>query len=360
MRCRAPYHYICLNMSNAYYKDNINDLSKSWICPLCSNITRRKGSNCNTPVRKQFETPHMDDSNMSCDEIAPSDDRSSLGLHVTHKESHSSGSASAVDIGSITLEQFSRLLDSKLDTKLESMRLSITKDIKREFNTQIEKLKAEFSATTDFLAEQQNDLRTDLNKANSTIKELQAEKGKLQSDLAQIKQKLTVLDKTSRSCNLEIHSVPEKKSENLLNLMKEMCEVLKIPIALTDIKAIRRVAKLNPSSSRPRNIIVTLPSERHRDEIISAVRRYNKENRKCPLNSSHIGVPGESCQLYVSEHLSFECKELHAATRQWAKTNGYKFVWVRYGRIYIRKNEESPAILVKETSALSRLAGNQN
>ncbi|CAG5056802.1 unnamed protein product [Parnassius apollo] len=80
----------------------------------------------------------------------------------------------------------------------------------------------------------------------------------------------------------------------------KLCEVINCPIAESDIKSIRRVAKMNPSSDRPRNIIATLHSEHNRDTIISAVRRFNKANKLCPLNSSHMGLAGEKYNIYTT------------------------------------------------------------
>lgn len=134
--------------------------------------------------------------------------------------------------------------------------------------------------------------------------------------------------------------VPEKKNENLLPILKNLCAKISAPVTESEVFAVRRVAKMNNESARPRNILVTLPSERHRDYVISAFQRYKKANRTNPLNSSDLGFPAENGQyIYVTEHLAPECKELHSAARKAAKERAYKFVWVKYGRVYMRKNE---------------------
>lgn len=123
----------------------------------------------------------------------------------------------------------------------------------------------------------------------------------------------------------------------------------------TDLQAVRRVAKMNSESVRPRNILATLPSERHRDMLLSALTQYNKGKKDDVLNSSHLGVPGDKRTIYLAEHLSPECKKLHAATKLAAKEHSYKFVWVKYGRIYVRKIEQEQAILIKDVGCLAKL-----
>ncbi|CAG9138790.1 unnamed protein product [Plutella xylostella] len=166
--------------------------------------------------------------------------------------------------------------------------------------------------------------------------------------------RLAILEKISRDSNVEIQEVPESKSENLLAILQSLCKVIDTPLVETDVRAYRRVAKINPASNRPRNIVVTLASPRHRDTLISAVLRYNKLHANDKLNSTSIGIAGEARRIYVSEHLSADTKQLHAAARKTAKELNYKYVWVRFGRIYLRK-DHSDAILVKNIETLAKL-----
>ncbi|KAL4719899.1 hypothetical protein ACJJTC_015967 [Scirpophaga incertulas] len=281
-QCMKQYHFVCLNLTPAYYKANLGELRRSWMCPLCINITRRKGNNCNTPIRQQ--QANMDDSNMSCEDFTTIDTSAQVDRPAKNTVVNiPTASGSVTSSASITLDQFSRLLDSKLDTKLDSFQKVLTETIRKEVSDQIARLKSEFTTTTDFLAEEQKDIRTELGMATDRIRKLEDEKMQLQTSLSQINKTVQILDKSSRNCNIEIQSVPEKRSENLLQALKKLCEVINCTISESDIKSIRRVAKLNPSSDRPRNIIVSLHSELHRDTIISA-------NFKCRNKSPHSKI----------------------------------------------------------------------
>lgn len=163
------------------------------------------------------------------------------------------------------------------------------------------------------------------------------------------------MEKISRDCNVEIQCVPELRNENTYTIFKKICESINVPILDTDIRACRRVAKMDTTSKRPRNIIITLNSPRLRDSVLSAAYRYNKQRSSDKFGSKQIGFEGENRRIYFSEHLSPEMKRVHAAARKYAKENNYLYVWVKFGQVYLRKNESSTAVRVKNIDCLKNL-----
>lgn len=185
-----------------------------------------------------------------------------------------------------------------------------------------------------------------LSESLGTIQSLQTENVKLNSEVRDLKVRLSDMEQTARETNVEIQCVPEHKSENLISILKQLGTVVSRPIAESEILNIHRVSKIKPDSRRPKSIIVKLPSVRARDEILAAVVSYNKKNKNSKLNSTHLGIDGIKSPVYVSEHLTPANKALHAATRIKAKEANYKFVWVRNGRILVRKDENSAHVVV--------------
>lgn len=341
--CKGTYHYKCLNIGSAAFRENSNKMRQTWQCDGCKNVSRRR-RNDNTPLRKGQDL-ESDESIMTS---VNQDSGSSPSLTNVEKINSNPNSV-------LAYEDFDKLLNSRLGLMEAAITKNITLTIQSEINSAIEKLKAEFTQTTDFLAAEQTDLKQEIDSAHKTIQSLEAENSKLSSELAYIGKRMRTLEKASRSCNAEIHGIPEKRGENVLNILNKLCDEIKIEIPDGAICAVRRVAKLNPSSERPRNVLITLSSERHRDSLISSVRRYNKDHVANPLNSGQVGVTGEKRRIYVVEHLSPETKELHAVARKFAKDHSFKYVWVKYDRVYLRKCDESPAIHVKDSGSFSKL-----
>ncbi|CAG5008576.1 unnamed protein product [Parnassius apollo] len=355
MHCRQECHLKCLNMDKtAFFKLDGQTKSK-WKCPTCFNVTnRRKGDISNTPVRKSVP---FNDSIMSCDD----------SLSVEHSETSldpKPSTSMCPSLGQeVTLESIARLLDMKLDVKLDEKFESLKKSfyvnmkslIKTEIVTAIDQVKIEFTETTDFLHQGQKELKSNIESAEIKVKALERTNADLTSKMSILHRRLESMEKISRSHNVEIQAVPEKRNENILTIVKNIYSTVKLPTTDAEISMCRRVAKLpTTSAQRPRNILLSLPSIRRRDNLLSAVKRYNKANPGNTLSSVHLGIQGDICPIYVSEHLSPETKELFALTRATARGK-YKYVWVKFGNIYVRKDDNSSAVHIKNKDCLAKI-----
>lgn len=139
------------------------------------------------------------------------------------------------------------------------------------------------------------------------------------------------------------------------NILTQLSKVVSYDLKDCDTMKCTRVASINNNKSRPRTVVVRLRSPRCRDEFYSAITRYNKSHKNDKLNTSLLGYGVEKEPIYVSEHLSPTYKSLHAAARLRAKEKSYKFVWVRYGKIFVAKDENSRSILIKDTQCLDKI-----
>ncbi|XP_063380246.1 uncharacterized protein LOC134666869 [Cydia fagiglandana] len=292
-------------------------------CPSCTNVTRRRPGN-----------------------LSPSNGA------VSDKTNNNAQA--------VTLDSISRLLDQKLapsSTLMTNLRESLRADIKEmlafEVDKSVQALKNEFTVTTDHISACQSDLQASLTAKVNEFKCLENKYQSLQNDMIALQSRLKTMEHMSRNLNVEIQAVPEGRHENLLELFNTLCASLGLQIADSDVRACRRVAKINPSSPRPRNIIVTLASPRLRDTLLSAAHRFNKANSSVKLGTTHMGLQGDHSRIYVAEHLSPECKKLHAAARSFAKDRGFKYVWVRNSQVYIRKCDNSNAVHIRDEKSFN-------
>jgi hypothetical protein len=330
LKCNACESFYCLECLNFGIGKKVSDLGPEQLsalrCPSCTNVSRR---------RRGKESPAI---------LSPSVAKQSSVAR------------------NLTIESISELLDKKLAPTSDAMtnlRVILIKEVKglitTEMGKMVKELKEEFTKTTDFIMEEVKELKSIIAQKDIVIKSLQNEQLVLKDELKLIRSRVSVMEKISRDRNVELQAVPEKRSEDVVSMVKSLCETLQLPISDSDIHACRRVAKMDTTSKRPRNIVVTLTSPRLRDSLISAAHRYNKEHKSNKLNTNHVGIKDVCQQIYVTEHLSPECKQLYAAARRTAKDKGYTYCWVKYGRIYLRKCDKSDALLIKSMDFLNSL-----
>ncbi|XP_013196787.1 uncharacterized protein LOC106139829 [Amyelois transitella] len=213
-----------------------------------------------------------------------------------------------------------------------------------------------FQTAAEFFNKQYEDLKAVVEEKSAVIEILKEENSTLKSSVLNLTTRLELVEQQQRDCNVEINGVPESRTDNhLTDTIKKIGNTVNFPIADTDILHVTRVAKMDKTSARPRTVIVKFQSTRHRDNFLASVVFFNKKNPKDKLNTRHLGIEGASIPVYVSEHLTPGNKSLHAQARQAAKEKKYKFVWVRSGRIFVRKDEYSQPILVKCPASLAKI-----
>ena len=229
-----------------------------------------------------------------------------------------------------TLEKLVKTEFSNIHNKIDTFRESL------EFmNIKFEEMKAGFEEKTIII----NDLKRDNELLKSTVHDLSV--------------RLNTVELHMRDSNIEINGVPEHRSENLVNTVLQLSKTVESPLSESDIQYATRVAKMSNDTGRPRPVIVKLRSARHRDTVLAATAKFNKKHADGKLSSQHLGIGGPRQPIFVSEHLTPANKSLHAAARKKAKEMAYKFVWVRNGRIFVRKEAEFQSILIKNLDSLN-------
>ncbi|KAL0859976.1 hypothetical protein ABMA27_010292 [Loxostege sticticalis] len=228
------------------------------------------------------------------------------------------------------------IVQTQMNFFLAQVGVTISKSINRELSSLKEEIES-VKNSMDFINEK-------FEVANSA----------LQNTVNLLTNKINVLEQNARMNNIEVQCVAENKNENLNTIIMQ---IAKTGCCLTEenVLTCTRVAKNEKSNPRPRAIIAQLSSPRLRDNLLAAAITFNKQNKTNKLNSGHIGMAGERKPIYIMEHLSPANKSLHAAARIKGKELGYKYVWIRNGRIFMRKTDDSAYIIIRDKDFLDKL-----
>ncbi|XP_050680895.1 uncharacterized protein LOC126976554 [Leptidea sinapis] len=249
---------------------------------------------------------------------------------------------------------------SKIEDKIvTAIRKELQNIIHEVLASELQPLKEQLQLLEDSNTLLNNQYKELLEVVSNKTKEIGAlctEKEILNVTVNDLQQRLSSMEQFARQSNVEIVGIPEHRNEDTNKSIKEICNVVGFSLpSPQDIIFTTRVAKINRESKRPRNLVCQFSNKLVRDNFLAAIINYNKSHKDNKLSSSLLGITGSSVPVYVNEHLTPANKSLHAETRKLAKSNGYKFVWVRSGKIFVRKEETSPAKNILSSEHLHKL-----
>lgn len=172
-----------------------------------------------------------------------------------------------------------------------------------------------------------------------------------------LEDKLDDLQLLSRKTNFEIKGVPKKESEtkqDLIEMVVSLSETVNFKINKTDIKDIYRIRGKKPEHKNT-PIVVETSSVLLKTDFLKMAKTFNIRN-KTKLCAKRLGMKSHAdTPIFLSENLTPKASRLHYLARDLAKSKGYKFVWTSYGKIYVRKNEQSPIIMIKTEQQVHKL-----
>lgn len=333
--CKIVYHISCILPGH----DETSDLASyrsSWLCPSCKPRTSTRD---NTPIRASSTgQKNNEDANVTR--------RKKPGNTPVGTPAKTNVELTSETVREIVKEEMKGLLKQLNDT----MANFVTRELK-PIKDDIASLKD----SMDFISGQYEDIKSDITTKFGTVDKLLKENEELKSTVKDLNSRINFMEQQARSCNVEIQCLPEFRSENLMSTVVNMGRVLSCNIAESSIHNVTRIAKQNPENTRPKSIIVQFNSPRTRDEFLAASIKYNKDHHDDKLNSAALGLGGDKQSVYIVEHLSAYYKALHAAARKKARELDYKYVWVRNGRIFMRKSDGSEYKFIRDYDTLARL-----
>lgn len=172
-----------------------------------------------------------------------------------------------------------------------------------------------------------------------------------------LEEKVEDMQRLCRKSNIEIKNVPKKNietKEDLIDMVLCLSKHVNCKIEKSDIKDIYRVqGKKAEDKNLP--IIVELGSVILKTDVLKLCKSYNIKN-KHKLQAKHLGFTrNEDTPIYVSEQLTPKGARLFFLARDLTKLKKFKYCWTSFGRIYARKDENSPVIIIKNEMQVHHL-----
>ncbi|KAI5651393.1 hypothetical protein NE865_00637 [Phthorimaea operculella] len=171
----------------------------------------------------------------------------------------------------------------------------------------------------------------------------------IQTRLDAIEDGLNEKEQWSRMSNVEIKGVPQSKNENLFDVVAALGKKIQYPIQKTQLSFVTRIPTRDSKQTKP--IIVCFNNRYVKEDFIAAARISMKES---PMTASALGFSG-SDRIFVNDHLTARNKTLLTKAKKLKEEKGFQYLWVKHCKIFLRKSDTSPIILIKSEKDLNKL-----
>lgn len=326
--CKNNYHIACMYPTDK--KKILPDLKTKWVCPECRLSKPRQYNNDNTPLRKN--------------------DRGSPE-NVTMRRGDSYKSPECSMEASIAYEQVREIVSLEFEKFCSKLKTTIADIISTELMP-IRKEIASFQDSIAFINEQYENLNKKIEFIENDLKTLKAtnkEIGEIKSDLNRFEQEHNNREQWSRRSNIEIYGIPEKKGENLIDILKSIAQRMDFPLNINyDLDFITRVAPKNNTSKKPKPIVVRFLARYRKDDFLSKA-------RKLKLKASDLGFNNNNSPIFFNDHLTSENKSLLQRVKTKARENKYLYIWVKNCAIMVRRTDTSPIIHISNETDLNKI-----
>ncbi len=205
----------------------------------------------------------------------------------------------------------------------------------------IEEILATVKATDkklDVLTSKVERLETKDREKDITINEMKEENNTLRI-------RLESMEQYSRRNNLIVSGIPQREKENVRELVTNLASKWGINIPTSGIVAAHRLF----SKSGIPDIIIKLADR----DIIGQLIKSSKTTK---LSSDCLGIQPATV-IYCSDHLTPYTKRILAYAKELRRNGMVKYVWTKECVVYVRKEDQSPAIKIPDEITLNKVLG---
>jgi hypothetical protein len=261
------------------------------------------------------------------------------------------------------LDSIEKKIDEKLNAWKSELDTSIATTIRKSMQSiierEMEKISSSFnSAVTQlndrldtiehslsFTSDRQDSLDTRLTDMENKLKQ-NIDVSKQISDL---QYKIDFMEQQARLYNIEISNLPERRDENLINILEKIGSTIKHTIPKSDIVSIHRVPHFDNKNTRPKNIIVRFTTKIIRNNFITAAKLAKN------IKSDQLSISGTVQNIYINEHLTAKNKQLFRMCREAAVKHNHKYVWIKNGTVLVRQTDSSAIFAVRSELDIKKI-----
>lgn len=238
---------------------------------------------------------------------------------------------------------------NKLDNNNADMKSQFT-----DLNTKISSIQKQIDDIEkfqDFINKQYEEMKTSyenllkmMNDRDLFYENTKQEVNFLKEEISDLRKENDYIKQQQLNSTIIMNGIYYTENENLFEISMKICAFLSVNVEENQVYDLFRIGK-----DKKGPIIIRFVSKWIRDLILN-----NRKKKSLYTNEIFPEWNLPPIQIFVNELLMKEKADLFKKARD-LKKNGYDFVWVKNGSVYVKKNEKSKAILVKSEAEIALL-----
>lgn len=234
-------------------------------------------------------------------------------------------------------------LEGKMDLLLEKQEL-----LSSEFK-KMTLLVESYKASLDFTVSKVHDFENDLDA-------LKTENCFLKKTMSSLLGRIEELEQRSRITNLEITGLPETPGENAMALAVQTVKAIGVTNAESIVKVAHRVPTKSKSGIKP--LIVQFDFRSSKTLVLETFKKKRKEEGSAGVKASTIHPSFPNNKVFFNEHLAPHNRKLLNSVKDFAKSRGFRYVWVQDCKIFMKKEDGCKSYMIKNVESLETIPRN--
>lgn len=308
--CKHNYHFFpCCSLTESAYNNMQSNKKRIWKCHNCE----PRGITNDRATSKHQRTEDEDS------------DCSDRVLSLSAMNSNLCSTQSDVSEIKTDLKEIKTSLEQVV-TNVNNSNLQIKEDIQNALLT----------------------ITTTISSLVAQVSELNEKDKHKEKQINELESRVNKLEQQNIANNIEIKNI-KNKNISPFEIVKKIAESVNVNVSENDInrayrlkqkdeKLIVEFATINKKKEFMEKI------ERHRVEAKLINREENTETNNSTQNNNNNNY------IYINDQLTLNNRKLLWSAKTKAKESGWKFVWVRNGNIYVKKNENSTLIVINNAA----------
>ena len=211
-----------------------------------------------------------------------------------------------------------------------------------------------------YLSKEYDDLNSFRNTTKLELQRLSKRLAEISAKIDNIAQAIDEFQEYSYRYNVKIVGVPEKRtatketSDETSTLCVALFGAMGVDVSLSDIDTTHRVpSRNNPRQEpKPNPIICKFVRRLTREKVMA------RRSDACKVDPAALGFQDTQSlsAVRVFDHLTPRSQEILFEANKFKIQNHYKYCWSKNGAIYLRKEDESRAVRIKNVSDFQAIA----